>query len=55
MVCSSGFVENYVGLDVYGYLDAYETHFSNLQFNRIGEKNLALMCMGIHMRLKPLF
>jgi hypothetical protein len=55
MVYSFGFVENYVGLHVYGSSNAYETHFFNLQLNRIGKKLLALMCMGIHMHLKPLF
>jgi hypothetical protein len=47
-------VENYVGLDVYGYSCIWN-HFFNLQLNRIGKKLLALMCMGIHMHLKPLF
>jgi hypothetical protein len=54
MVCSSGFVENYVGLDVYGYSNAHETHFFNLQLNKIGKKLWAL-CVDIHMHLKPLF
>lgn len=55
MVYNSSFVENYVGLDVYGYSNAHETHFFNLQLNRIGKNLLALMGMGIHMHLKPLF